>query len=252
MSKKIIAGNWKQNGSLKTSVKLSKDISYALKKNNYKHEIIIFPPTLYLHPIITNQKHEKLKLGSQNVSSFNNGAYTGEISASMLKDLKMNYCLVGHSERRHILNEEDAVLSDKVSRLYENNLKVIYCIGETLEQYKNKETKTILKNQIRALFKKNKLNIVSKPRNLILAYEPVWAIGTGLIPTDKELTNTFNFIYKTINSLTNNKSSLKILYGGSVTPDNAFMLMKTKHMDGLLIGGASLNAKKFIDICSTI
>jgi len=250
MAKKIIAGNWKQNENFKSSIKLTKDIISEVKKNNIKHDVIIFPPSLYLIPIKNINKNEIINIGSQNVSAYNDGAFTGEISATMLNDSKIKYCLVGHSERRHILNENDSLLSDKVSRLHENNIKVVYCIGETLEEYKNKKTKTILKMQIKSLF--NNLNKSKKYNKVIIAYEPVWAIGTGLIPSSKELSDTFRYINNTVTSLSRSNKSIKLLYGGSVSPDNAKRLMETNYMDGLLIGGASLIAKKFIDICSTI
>ena len=250
MAKKIIAGNWKQNGNFKSSIKLTKDIISKVKKNNIKHDVIIFPPSLYLIPIKNINKNEIINIGSQNVSAYNDGAFTGEISATMLNDSKIKYCLVGHSERRHILNENDLLLSDKVSRLHQNNIKVIYCIGETLEEYKSKKTKTILKKQIKSLF--NNLNKSKKYNKVIIAYEPVWAIGTGLIPSAKELSDTFRYIQNTVTSFSQSNKSIKLLYGGSVSPDNAKRLMETNYMDGLLIGGASLIAKKFIDICSTI
>ena len=251
MPKKIIAGNWKQNGNLKSSVTLTKSTISALERMKCKHEVIIFPPSVYLIPI---QKlvSKKIKLGSQNVSAYDNGAFTGEISASMLKDLKVNYCLVGHSERRHIINETERALSGKVTRLFENNIRIIYCIGETLEEYKGKKTKAILRHQIKSLIKQNKGNLKKHSKNLTLAYEPVWAIGTGLVPSMSELSDIFSFIRSTLNKADSCYSSIKILYGGSVTPDNAAELMKTNHMDGLLVGGASLISKKFIDICSTI
>ncbi len=252
MSKIVIAGNWKQNGSLKSSVRLTKSILLALDKYKFKHEIIIFPPTIFLLSINKLIHQKKLKLGSQNVSAYENGAYTGEISSKMLKGSGINYCLVGHSERRHILHEDEAILSSKVTRLYEANINTIYCIGETLREYKDKKTKSVLKSQIQKLFKGNRTNLKKHPNKLIIAYEPVWAIGTGLVPTSSELSSIFTFIRNTINKIDKKYSSIKILYGGSVTPDNAGSLMETNHIDGLLVGGASLISKKFIDICSTI
>ena len=139
MSKKIVAGNWKQNGTLKSSIALTKNIISALSTSNCKHEIIIFPPSVYFMPIKELISKTKIKIGSQNVSAYENGAFTGEISASMLKDLKINYCLVGHSERRHIINETEKILSGKVSKLFKNNINIIYCIGETLRDYKEKK-----------------------------------------------------------------------------------------------------------------
>ena len=252
MTKKIIAGNWKQNGTLKSSVRLTKSIISALDKKRCKHEIIIFPPSIYFLPIQDLIAKKKIKLGSQNVSAYANGAFTGEISATMLRDLKVNYCLVGHSERRHVINETESILSHKVSRLLENNINIVYCIGETLKEYKEKKTKIILRQQIQRFIKNNENNLRKKSKRIILAYEPVWAIGTGLVPTISELNKIFSFIRATLNKLDNRYSSIKILYGGSVTPDNASKLMETNHMDGLLIGGSSLISKKFIDICSTI
>lgn len=250
MSKKIIAGNWKQNGNMKSSIKLAQDIIREIKKNNIKHEVIIFPPSLYLLPIKNINKKAIINLGSQNVSAYNDGAFTGEISATMLKDSKIKYCLVGHSERRHIFNENDLSLCEKVSRLHENNIKVIYCIGETLEEYKTKKTKYILNKQLRSLFKY--LNNSKRPNRVIIAYEPVWAIGSGLIPSAKELSSTFSYIHNIVKRYSESKKPIKLLYGGSVSPDNAESLMETRYVDGLLIGGASLITKKFIDICSTI
>ena len=252
MSKKIIAGNWKQNGTLKSSVSLTKKILEALKKNKCRHEIIIIPPAIFLLPIKDLIYKSKIKLGAQNVSAFNNGAYTGEISGTMLKDSKVEYCLVGHSERRHIINEDENILSSKVSQLIDNDITIIYCFGETLSEYKNKKTKLIIKNQLKKLFLSNKNNLKKKPSKLVLAYEPVWAIGTGLVPSPEELASIFKFIRNTVDKIDNNYSSIKILYGGSVSEDNASSLIDTEYIDGLLIGGASLIAKKFIDICSTI
>ena len=252
MSKKIIAGNWKQNGNLKESINLTKDILAKVKRNKYKHEIIIFPPSLYVLETQKINKDNIIKIGSQNVSAFNNGAYTGEISASMLKDSNIKYCLVGHSERRHIIFESDKICSDKASRLYENNIKIIYCIGETLADYKSKKTKAVLKKQIQYLFKNIGEKINNKPNNIIFAYEPVWAIGTGLVPTPRELFHTFNYIRKTVDSSGKKNKSIKLLYGGSVSPENASSLMNTNYVDGLLVGGASLIPKKFIAICSAI
>ena len=250
MTKKIIAGNWKQNGNIKSSLKLAQDIIRGVQKNNIKHEVIIFPPSIYLLSIKNINKKEIINLGSQNVSAYNDGALTGEISASMLKDSKIKYCLVGHSERRHILNENDLSLCEKVSRLHENNIRVIYCIGETLKEYKTKKTKYILNKQLQSLFEN--LNNSKRRNRVIIAYEPVWAIGTGLVPSAKELSITFDYIHNTVRRYNKSSKHIKLLYGGSVSPDNAESLMETQYIDGLLIGGASLIAKKFIDICSTI
>ncbi|GIR42925.1 MAG: triosephosphate isomerase [Ectothiorhodospiraceae bacterium] len=252
MSKKIIAGNWKQNGTLKSSISLTKKVLQAVKKEKYTHEIVIIPPSIFLLPVKDLIHKSKIKLGAQNVSAFNDGAYTGEISGSMLKDSGVDYCLVGHSERRHIINEDESDFSSKVSRLIDNDIKVIYCFGETLNDYKNKKTKLIIKRQLKKLFLNNKNNLKKHPSKLILAYEPVWAIGTGLVPSPEELVSIFKYIRDTVNNLDKKYASIKLLYGGSVTPDNASSLMDTEHIDGLLIGGASLIAKKFIDICSTI
>ena len=248
MRDNIVAGNWKMNNDYSQTKKLINDLKSFKIPDDVR--IMVAPSFTQLSQCKNLLSSTNISVVAQNMNANNSGAFTGEISATMLNDSKIKYCLVGHSERRHILNENDLLLSDKVSRLHENNIKVIYCIGETLEEYKSKKTKTILKKQIKSLF--NNLNKSKKYNKVIIAYEPVWAIGTGLIPSAKELSDTFRYIHNTVTSFSQSNKSIKLLYGGSVSPDNAKRLMETNYMDGLLIGGASLIAKKFIDICSTI
>ena len=230
----------------------------VLKENQFSKnemiDIIVAPPFTVLNNAVSLSLdlNSNIKIAAQNVNENKSGAYTGEISGSMLKDSGVDYCLVGHSERRHIINENESDFSSKVSRLIDNDIKVIYCFGETLNDYKNKKTKLIIRRQLKKLFLNNKNNLKKHPSKLILAYEPVWAIGTGLVPSPEELVRIFKYIRDTVNKLDKKYASIKLLYGGSVTPDNASSLMDTEHIDGLLIGGASLIAKKFIDICSTI
>ena len=250
--RKIIAGNWKQNGRYSSCMKLAKSIISRIKKNKCKHEIIIFPPSIYLLSLKHVANKSSLKIGAQNVSAYEDGPFTGEISSSMLKDSGVQYCLVGHSERRHVFNESSSTLNKKIIHLLENNIKVIYCIGETLSEYKSKKTKITLNAQIKSILNNSEIRPLIKSNKMIVAYEPVWAIGSGLIPSEKDLSDIFSNIRKSINKLDSSYKSIKILYGGSVSPENASSLMNTNHMDGLLIGGASLNAKKFIDICLTI
>ena len=210
MSKKIIAGNWKQNGTLKSSISLTRKVLQAVKKEKYTHEIVIIPPSIFLLPIKDLIHKSQIKLGAQNVSAFNDGAYTGEISGSMLKDSGVDYCLVGHSERRHIINEDESDFSSKVSRLIDNDIKIIYCFGETLKDYKNKKTKLIIKRQLKKLFLNNKNNLKKYPSKLILAYEPVWAIGTGLVPSPEELVSIFKYIRDTVNKFDKKLSLIHI------------------------------------------
>ncbi len=251
MMKKIIAGNWKQNGSIKSNTLLTKAILKEYSKCSKKNNLILFPPYIHLQQIKGLIKNSPIKIGAQDVSQFDGGAYTGEVSASMLKDASIDYCLVGHSERRHIMHEDEKVINVKIQKLLSKKIKIIYCIGETLRQYKDKKTKIILKRQLKSI-EQNMSSVMKNINNIIIAYEPVWAIGTGLVPTQSELGYIFNFIRSNLKNKASMLSRVKLLYGGSVSPDNSKSLLCIDNIDGLLVGGSSLDSKKFIDICSTI
>ena len=217
--------------------------------NNYLNEfkkydtsgLIFCPPSIYL-PYFLNNNYE---VGIQNYASYKNGAYTGEISASQVKSMNINYAIIGHSERREYFNETDNIINEKIKLGLENNLKIILCIGEALEHKQNNQTNEVLKKQII-----NGLKDIQDINSIVIAYEPIWSIGTGLIPTNDEIYNTTNFIKEEINKLYN--KDVMVLYGGSVNDDNINVLNEIDNLSGFLVGGASLKPDKLKRIKETI
>ena len=185
----------------------------------------------------------KISLGVQNISPFLNGAYTGEQSVDMIKDYKCSFTLIGHSERRHILLEDEDMIMSKVKLSLQANLNTILCVGETLKEYNQKLTKKVISWQLRSALSKSTHLFNSDLSKVIIAYEPVWSIGTGVIPQEAALIQAISFIKSRFV-----KKYPKILYGGSVNTNNVSILKKIASIDGFLIGGASQNPKKFIDI----
>lgn len=244
MRKKIIAGNWKMNMLKDSSIALFDKISSTEIPSNTS--VIIIPPAVYIDPL-NLANNSKIELGAQNCHSELFGAFTGEISASMLKDLGVNYCLVGHSERRMYFHESDEFLKDKINTLLNENITPIFCCGETLTQREKGEDKITVEKQIKnALFHLDG-NVL---KQVIIAYEPVWAIGTGKTATPTQAQEMHSFIRELINTKYGREvsSSISILYGGSVKGDNAKELFAQQDIDGGLIGGASLKAEEFITI----
>jgi len=229
--------NWKMFGGLNSLKSLNKVIKFlkSFKKNKLL-EIIYCPPFTLIGPMANKLKFSKIKVGAQNChESESYGPFTGSINVSMLKDIGAKYIIIGHSENRQA-GETDKLINLKIKISLKSGLKVIFCIGETFSERRKKITNQILNKQIKAGLK----NI--KNRNKILiAYEPVWSIGTGLIPKSQELFKSISFIKKKC------KKS-KVLYGGSVNPNNINIFKSIKIIDGYLIGSASQNSKKFIDI----
>ena len=232
---KLIVANWKLNGDLA----LINDFKDRIKPENLNinnNSLIICPPA----PYISYFTGDDYILGSQDCSVYNEGAYTGEISAKILKEIGCETCIIGHSERRIIFkeNENSDLISKKLRNCLNNELIPILCIGENIDQKRKKMTKISLKNQ---------LNIISRDfnhKNLIIAYEPVWAIGTGLIPSLDEISSNLDFIR---NDVLRDKK-IKILYGGSVKGSNYKSILNLDSVDGLLIGGASINIDDFSKI----
>ena len=229
--------NWKMFGGLNSLNSLHKVIKFlkGFKENKFI-KIIYCPPSTLIRPMTKKLMNSKISVGAQNCHEIEtNGAFTGSINAKMLKSVGAKYIILGHSENR-FTGENNKLINLKIKSALKSGLKVIFCIGETLKEKRKKITKQILKQQIKqGLFKLKNTN------QIIIAYEPVWSIGSGIIPKPKDLYETINFIKK----ITKNS---KVLYGGSVNPKNINELKSINNIDGFLIGGASQDSKKFIDI----
>ena len=237
---KYTIANWKMNGQ-KDSYKLVKSISnYCQKMKRKTSKVVICPPFTLLSELI--KKEKKIKFGGQDCHYKSEGAYTGSISANMLESINCQYVILGHSERRIYQKETSQELNLKIQSAIESNLTVIYCIGEKLEEIKKRNI--ILKKQLSSLPK----NI--DPKKIIIAYEPVWAIGTGKVPSLDDI----NKIHEKIRHILSNLVSLRfskhvsILYGGSVNAANSADILNLDHVDGALVGGASLKSKEFCKI----
>ena len=242
---KYFIGNWKMFG-IPGSIKIIERINNFLskdKKNNKKYKVIIAPPFTLLSSFNRKFKNKRISLCAQNCSQFDNfGAHTGSVSAYMIKAVGIKHVIIGHSENR-ASGENDLILRKKLFTAIQNNLNIIFCIGENKTQKRNKMTLQVLKKQIKNVIMKN-YNF----KNIIIAYEPVWSIGTGKIPKPDELQKTLISIKKFLKSHFRSKNSFKILYGGSVDYKSIHNFKLIKDLDGFLIGGASKSSKKFIDI----
>ena len=241
-----IIANWKMNPvSFGEVDNLIKTIKKGIKKSD-QVKIIICPPVVYLSRIKINSSFD---LGVQNIFWEDKGAYTGEISAAIAKNLKVRYTIIGHSERRKYLKETDEMINLKIQSALKNNLKPILCVGETLKEKQEDKTSEIIVNQIeKALKNISKFKIQNS--KFQVAYEPIWAIGTGETPLTDEIMSANLLIKKTISGLYDRETAEKtpILYGGSVNSKNAYDFVSKTGMNGLLIGGASLNGSEFVKI----
>ena len=246
MRKKIVAGNWKMNTTLQEGVGLAKDGNEALKHAEVECDVVICVPFTHLAPV-NEVIDSKLGLGAENCADHKSGAYTGEVSASMVASTGATYVILGHSERRQYYGETAETLKEKVALALDNNLTPIFCIGEVLEQRENGSYLDVVKSQIEdALFGLS----AAEFSKLVLAYEPVWAIGTGKTATDDQAQEMHAHIRSVIagkygKEIADNTS---ILYGGSCKPSNARALFAKPDVDGGLIGGASLDAESFMGI----
>ena len=229
--------NWKMFGDFKSLKLVDKVISFSKKFKIKNYKVVYVPPHTLICPMAQMVKKTKIEVGAQNCHHQNDyGALTGSINAKMIKGVGANYVILGHSENRQ-RGETDKLINLKIKTALNNSLKVIFCIGETIKEKKNKKTNLVLSRQLKLGLQGLKFN-----KNLIIAYEPVWAIGSGMIPTSEDLFKTINFIKSKV------KKSVKVLYGGSVNDKNITELKTINNIDGYLIGGASQNSKKFIDI----
>ena len=237
----IFIANWKMYGNASNISKSSSVIKLANTKKYKKHKIIYCPPYTLLKNFYDKVKNTNVNIGAQNChSSSDFGAFTGSINAKLIKSTGAKYIIIGHSENRSN-GETDLIINEKIRSALNANLKVIFCIGEKLSDKKKKNTYNVLKKQIN-----HGLKSIKKLDSIIFAYEPVWSIGTGIIPKNKELQINVNKIRKLISKRT--KFKLPILYGGSVNKKNISTLKNVSGINGYLIGSASQNVKKFIDI----
>ncbi len=243
MRKTVIAGNWKMNKNLEEAVALVADIkaNYATKENV---EAIVCPPFISLEAVSALIKDTDIKLGAQNMYFEESGAYTGEISADMLKSVGCEYVILGHSERRTIFNESDEVINKKVKKALTSGLKPILCVGETLEEREKDITKDVIATQLKGGLADITAEDMEK---IIVAYEPVWAIGTGKTATPEQAEDVHAFIRGLVAELYSAEvaDNLVIQYGGSVKPANAEELLGQKDIDGALVGGACLQGESF-------
>jgi len=246
--KKIVAGNWKMNNGLQETELLINEL--AKETNHSGCEVMIAPSFVSLKTSIDYLKNKDIEVVSQNVHQKNNGAYTGEISAKMLSSIGIKTTIIGHSERREYFNETHEILKNKVDTSLENSINIIFCFGEELKDRKNNNHFRIRSNQIsESLFHLSS----SEWDNIILAYEPVWAIGTGETASSDQVQEMHSFIRNFIAQKysTELAQKISILYGGSVKPNNAKEIFSMEDVDGGLIGGASLNSKDFFSIVNS-
>ena len=245
MSRILIAGNWKMHLNTSQASLLMHRLQERIKIHR-DVEVVLFPSMLTLQPLSLQIDRRKFRLGAQDAHHQDEGAFTGEVSATMLHDL-VHYILVGHSERRHVFGETDETTGLKVAAAIRNNISPVLCVGETKHERLGKETSKVLHDQVIAGLR----NVTSREiKNVVIAYEPVWAIGTGDIATPDQIAKAVQIIRHNIAELYGKRPSerIRILYGGSVVPDVARTYLEIDGVDGLLVGGASLNYHQFSSI----
>lgn len=243
MIKKIIAGNWKMHNGIQDSGKFLEGFT-PLAQSNSRVEWVLFPPAISLSYVSNKLKGTGISLGAQNCHFEAKGAFTGEISVPMIKEIGAKYCLVGHSERRTLFFENDQVCAKKVKTIAEADMTPMLCVGETKEQREASKTEEVVKTQLTEGLK------LFKGQTLTVAYEPVWAIGTGVVATPDMVRQAHKMIRQMLFSILGEPfgASVPILYGGSVKPDNFLDLAAIPNVDGFLVGGASLDPKSFAQI----
>ncbi len=245
--KQIIAGNWKMNGTLSETANLINGLKQKIKSDTLRRNVILCPPFTSLILARELTKGTPFKLGAQNVHFEGKGAFTGEVSAEMLKETGCEYVIIGHSERRAYFHEDDALINKKVKKALGTELQVIMCVGETLEQREKGITNDVVRTQT-----DGSLHNVSEKEleKIIIAYEPVWAIGTGKTATPDQANEVHEYIRSLISDSYSPAAAERLIiqYGGSVKADNAGELLSMSHIDGALVGGSSLKADDFAGI----
>ena len=250
MRHKIVAGNWKMNKNAEETEDLLNALINQLP-NDKEVEIIVAPTFVNLASAVDHVEFTNIVVAAQNMHQSENGAYTGEISADMLKSIGVNTVILGHSERRSIFHETDAIIAQKVDKALQHQMRVIFCFGEELKDRQSKQHFNVVENQMRdGLFHLNQ----GAWESIVLAYEPVWAIGTGETASPEQAQEMHEFIRETIRKAYGSDvaENISILYGGSVKPDNAKEIFSKPDVDGGLIGGAALKAEDFAAIVNAI
>ncbi len=263
ISKALIIGNWKMNGSRSSAVKLAGDIKSGLENVNI--QVVICPPTVFLADVInvlgnraaseslevaqgatkgtTKVGRVRVQIGAQNICEYESGAYTGEISGDMLSEFSCRYVIVGHSERRQHYHESDEQVGNKFIAAQQAGLQPVVCVGETAAQYDRGETRQIVRRQLDAIIDKVGVETLA---SAVIAYEPIWAIGTGKVASAEVAQQVLSEIRSQLGVF---GAQTQLLYGGSVTTENAEWLFKQQDINGALVGGASLDADQFVGIC---
>ena len=243
--KPIVAANWKMNFTIDESLNLIDEIIKRLP--SVGAEIIFFPNYISLQSVKQKLVDTAYMVGSQNVHHNESGAFTGEVSASMLSILDLDYVIIGHSERRQYFNEGDDQVNQKIKRALDVNIKPVVCIGETIDERRSGKTTEVLNRQLNKAFEE--IDVLSANK-IIVAYEPVWAIGTGVSADENQVLEAHALIKQTLVSIFS--ENIPILYGGSVNASNAFELINLNNVDGFLIGGASLKSESFCQIIENV
>ena len=243
--KKVVAGNWKMNKSITDAADLASGISMELAECR-EVDVVLCPPFTALRTVGEVIGDTSIKLGAQNMHWEGNGAYTGEISANMLRDLYCHYVILGHSERRGYFRETDEIVNRKVRAAISANLTPIVCVGENLEQREAREMREVVRRQLEGSL----AEVGAALKDVIIAYEPVWAIGTGRVATPEQAQDMHAFIREVLSDMGGKDlaQSVRIQYGGSVKPSNAVELFGQADIDGGLISGAALEARSFVEI----
>ncbi len=246
MRKKIIAGNWKMNKTIEEAIELANGVKLDLADCK-DVDVVLCPPFTALKSVSDIVSETQIAVGSQNMSSEDEGAYTGEICHTMLKEIFVRYVILGHSERRQYYKENDFWINKKVVKALEKNLRPILCVGETLEDRESGSTEKVVEVQVREGLKDVAAESYTE---LVIAYEPVWAIGTGKVATAQQAQDVHAFIRGVVKDMVGAEAAdaVRIQYGGSMKPDNAVELLGQPDIDGGLIGGAALDATSFAGI----
>jgi triosephosphate isomerase len=247
MRRPLIAGNWKMHGSRAANEALLSDLERRLKPE-WPIDVVVFPPYVYLADAARTLEGGTIRVGAQDVCAESGGAFTGQVGASMLKDVGCKYVIVGHSERRRLYHEDDALVARKFAAVLHVGLTPVLCVGETLEEREAHHTEAVVERQLGVVVA---MNGVASFASAVIAYEPVWAIGTGRTASPEQAQAVHAHLRSRIHAQDANMARhLRILYGGSVKAGNAAELFSMPDVDGGLVGGASLSADEFLEICA--